>query len=48
MLWLCTLSESRRVSLKGYMIVCSLFSLLPAYPPLLERSGYTEAQAGLP
>lgn len=32
MLGLNTLSESRQVSLKGYMIICSLFSLLPASP----------------
>lgn len=32
MLGLNTLCESRQVSLKGYMIICSLFSLLPASP----------------
>lgn len=32
MLGLNTLPESRQVSLKGYMIICSLFSLLPASP----------------
>lgn len=32
MLGLNALSSSRQVSLKGYMIICSLFSLLPASP----------------